>query len=561
MRERTWRVPTREDLRSLAWPTALRAAAAIGIPLTTATLLGHHDFGLMTSTGAFTVLYGAGRPARNRVRLLVAVALGFVVVSALGAFTAGVGWAAVALLTAVGAVATFVCHALRVGIPGAFFFIMVAGVAGFIPSHGQAEPAQMVLATAVGAACAVPVALADLLRAPAGPQERAVAAARSAVERFVGASPGDPAAPELSHRAAAALHHAWQVLWAGGDSVSVRPSARSRVAELRSVHRAYTTHLLPGTSPDPDLEADLAEVPLGVPSPWHMLRRDLRSPTVALSAAGRVAVGVLVAGLIALTMSTDHMYWAMMVAALVLHQGLDRRRSLIRARHRLVGTVVGLGLFAFVSWLDLGPWATVLLVVLLQGTVELAIPRNYAVAVTFITPLALTIATAGSTGTVWPVVAERLLDTTVGVAVAVGVLLAVGRRSAAPMLRSYVARVLSSCADALDHVGAGTVARPEGRAARRELSLDMQDLAAVSARALADDPGRAEPWMTPREETAWLGLTVLAHCAAATGPADGVGGATWAARSLGAAALRGTPPDPGVLRTLRAVLHRPSDQT
>jgi uncharacterized membrane protein YccC len=326
------------------------------------------------------------------------------------------------------------------------------------------------------------------------------------------------------------------------------------VEELRAVHRAYATHLLPGSSPDPDLEADLAEIPLGLPGPWHMVRRGLRHPTVALSAAGRVSVGVLVAGLIALTLSTDHMYWAMMVAALVLHQGLDRRRSLIRARNRLVGTVLGLVLFALVSSLGPGPWATVILLIALQGTVELAIPRNYAVAVTFITPLALTIATAGGTGEVWQVVAERLLDTVIGVGVAVGVLLTLGRGSAVPMLRSYVARVLAGCADALDHIGAGTVTAPDGRAAQRELALDMQDLAAVSARARADDPGRVEPWTAPREETAWLGLTVLARCAAATGPADGVGGATWAARSLGAAALRGTPPDPGVLRTLRAVL-------
>ncbi len=34
MRERTWRVPARMDPRLLAWPTALRAAAAIAIPLT-----------------------------------------------------------------------------------------------------------------------------------------------------------------------------------------------------------------------------------------------------------------------------------------------------------------------------------------------------------------------------------------------------------------------------------------------------------------------------------------------------------------------------------------------
>ncbi|MPV37539.1 FUSC family protein [Georgenia subflava] len=545
----------RPQLGALAWPTALRAALAIGIPLTSLTLAGHHDFGLMTSTGAFTVLYGAGRPARSRLRLLLAVAGGLVLASALGAFTAGIGWAAIVLLTAVGAVATFACHALRVGVPGAFFFVMVAGVAGYIPSNGDISPAMMVAATAIGAGCAVPIALADLLGRPDRPQERAVTAAESAVDDFLRMDRYDSDAVDRSRLAGRTLHDAWEVLWAAGDTTSDRPGAVARVSRLDQAHRSYAGHLLPGASPDPDLAAEPAEVPLGLPSAWRMLRRGMRRPTVALDAAVRVAVGIVVAGLIALTISTDHMYWAMMVAALVLYQGLDRRRSLIRARNRFVGTVIGVGLFWLVAVADPGQWAVVVLIVVLQGTIELAVPRNYAVAVTFITPLALTIGSAGGGGDLGALITERLLDTVIGLVVAVVVLLTLGRASPVPMLASYVSLVLESCGDALDHVGAGTATRPAGRVAQRELALDMQDLASVTTRAVADDPERVEPWIEARESTAWLGLTVLARCAAATGPADGVGGASWAARAFAATARRGAPPDHLALNNLRALIH------
>lgn len=539
--------------RSLAWPTARRASLAIGVPLAALTLAGRHDLGLMTSTGAFTVLYGAGRPLRLRVRLLLVVALGFVLASAAGAFTAGVPWAAITLLSVVGAVATFACQALRVGPPGAFFFVMVAGVAGFIPAQGTVSAGTMVGATLIGTACAVPIALADLALNPAGPQQRAIAKARAAVTRYLVVDRFGAVAAELSTAAGAAIHDAWGVLEDAGDSTSRRQPPRARVAELAEIHQRYASHLLPGTSPDPDLAADQAVAPLGTPPAWRMLRRALRAPTVALDAAGRVTLGILVAGLFALAFGTDHMYWAMMVAALVLHQGLDRRRSLARARNRLVGTVVGLGLFYLLSLADPDPWVIVGVLVVLQGAIELAVPRNYAVAVTFITPLALTIATAGG-GDVVRTISERLLDTVIGLLVSVVVLLTQARGSAMPMVRAYVSRVLDSCGTALDHIGAGTVRGAVGQPIQQELATDMQDLAVVTSRALTDDPEGMASWAEAREATAWLGLTVLARCARATGPADGVGGASWACWSMAAAARAGRVPDPRNLHNVRAVI-------
>ena len=65
-----------------------------------------------------------------------------------------------------------------------------------------------------------------------------------------------------------------------------------------------------------------------------------------------------------------------------------------------------------------------LVVGLLQLVTELVIVRHYGLALVFITPLALTIAEAGSGAPVPPLVLDRVIDTVAGSAVALGVLVA-----------------------------------------------------------------------------------------------------------------------------------------
>src|SRR5690606_31230918 len=145
----------------------------------------------------FTVLYGAGRPLRSRVRVLLLVAVGLVSCMALGTLASGNAILSVVVTALVGAVATFLAHALRLGPPGAFFFVLVVGIGGYLPTRGV-DPLSMVGATALGAAIAVPIALFDLLLDRRGPERAAVAAADPAVEAFLATPPGDTAAGSRS---------------------------------------------------------------------------------------------------------------------------------------------------------------------------------------------------------------------------------------------------------------------------------------------------------------------------------------------------------------------------
>ncbi|MBZ2196990.1 FUSC family protein [Ruania sp. N2-46] len=517
------------------------------------TLLGQQTFGLLIGTGVFTVLYGAGRPLRTRLVLLLTVGLAMVASVFVGTLTTGNTLASIGVVVAVGMVATQICHALRLGAPGAFFFVLLAGVGGYLPAHGV-HPGTLVAATAIGAAVAVAVAMSDLVVRPRGPQEDAVDAARTAVGTFVAAGSAASDAEQRSAAATNALHDAWTTLADGGDPVSRDARARALVADLHRIQHTYASHQLPGDVPDPELYAEVTEAPLGQPSVQHMLRRSVRWPTTALQAALRVGAGVATAGLIASIVGTDHVYWAMAATMLVLHTGLDRKNTVIRSVHRLIGTVLGLGLFLAVHALvDLGgPWVLVVALIVMQGTVELLVVRNYAAAVLFITPLALTIGTAGTGVGVGDVALERLLDTAIGITVAVAVPWLIFRRGTPGLVRAHLARVLASAAEVLDQLGGGTHRRPAGRAALRDLAVDMQELSGVVRRGLQDDPDGIAELLEVREATAWLGFTVLARGSSQIEPASGVEGAAWACRRMAAQLRQGVVPAAADVRAVRA---------
>ncbi|MFJ3404503.1 FUSC family protein [Promicromonospora sp. NPDC090134] len=130
----------------------------------------------------------------------------------------------------------------------------------------------------------------------------------------------------------------------------------------------------------------------------------------------RYAAGVAVAGAIAT--AVGHPYWAM-VAAVVPMSAPDASGALMRAAQRLAGTLVGV----LLAWalLTAGPPPLVVIAVaaLLQAGAELYVGRNYAVAMLFITPLALSMTHLAHPVPVAGLVSDRAVDTLIGVVVAV----------------------------------------------------------------------------------------------------------------------------------------------
>ena len=136
----------------------------------------------------------------------------------------------------------------------------------------------------------------------------------------------------------------------------------------------------------------------------------------------RYVVALSVAGGLATALDWQHPYWAM-VAAVVVLSGPDLLSRLTRGVQRVVGTLLGLGVAAVI--LQWGPQGVVavLVIVVLQVLTELFVGRNYAVALLFITPLALLMGQLAHASPTVPLLRDRLLETVLGALVGAVVLL------------------------------------------------------------------------------------------------------------------------------------------
>src|SRR4051794_35372730 len=115
------------------WPDAIRAGACAGLVVVLGWAVGELSAGLTASVGAFTALYGGGRPYRARAVELAVIAVAFAAVVTLGALSAVSAWVAVVVVAAIAVVATWLCQALDTGPPGAYMFVLAAATASSIP--------------------------------------------------------------------------------------------------------------------------------------------------------------------------------------------------------------------------------------------------------------------------------------------------------------------------------------------------------------------------------------------------------------------------------------------
>ena len=137
-----------------------------------------------------------------------------------------------------------------------------------------------------------------------------------------------------------------------------------------------------------------------------------------------ILIRLVIAGVIAVAVSAPlglpRAYWVVLTVVVILQNGHTVRLSALRGVHRVLGTLLGLGVFALIALL--APEGVVLALVLmaLQFVVEMVVTRNYGLALIFITPLAMLISTQG--GHVAEIIADRVLDTLIGTAIALAVL-------------------------------------------------------------------------------------------------------------------------------------------
>jgi uncharacterized membrane protein YccC len=475
------------------WPFALRAGICMAVPVMIGLAAGDVPAGLIATIGSFTSLYGSRRPYHNRAVHLAVVAVCFALVVALGNWAAQVPWAGVLTVSAIAMVAVLVCNALAVEPPGAYMFVL-ACAAGIGAEVAHLPAWRIGLLVLAGGALSWLVHMSGAFIRFRGPEKSAVAAAADAVARFVDATGTSREAP-ARHLAAQDLHQSWSVL-VNFQPAHARPTAtlnrlRATNHELhilfaevmnaavnnepvpadaaKSARRLGALAKNPG---DVDDVGDLAEMPLGRPGPIELLRQAIIPGSYTLHVAARAGIAVFVAGTVASALSVDHAYWAMSAAVLMLYQGLDWTRTLQRSIERLLGTWIGLVLAGLILVLHpQGPWL-VLVIALLQFTIEMLVVRNYALAVVFMTPAALTIASGGErVSDIAGLLLARGVDTLIGCVAALAVYLLTARLHGAGRLRDAIALTLDAVAATSRHLARGEPATKAARIARRDLQI------------------------------------------------------------------------------------------
>ncbi len=391
------------------WSAATRAALAFGIPAAILTVAGHAELAVAVTLGSFSVMFGEGRPYRVRGVIVALAGIGFISAALVGAAVGHSGAPSivdVVVLTAVACTATFVVDAIRFGPPGSFFFVMICGVAMLLARHGISI-GQIVACAVIGSASSVLVSMAGAMRDATRPETTVTNAAVKAVEVFV--TRGEAETLTDRHNVATALMAARTALR------DARALDSGLLAQLDAAQRQWAVSIARIADGDVDNGAvDWERASLG-----FRLRRALYLDSHATVTTLRLMVGCLISGSVAVVAGLGRPDWAIYATVLILNQGLDRVRGVVRSLHRLVGTLGGVLFFAALHQLAPTGLALIGVLLVLQFVVELFVARNYGIAVFFITPLALLIGdSAHPHGSITTLVGERVVETIVGVAVA-----------------------------------------------------------------------------------------------------------------------------------------------
>lgn len=138
--------------------------------------------------------------------------------------------------------------------------------------------------------------------------------------------------------------------------------------------------------------------------------------------AGRFASAALIAGSISTALMIPSPYWAQVAAVAPLSE-TRRVGQVNRALHRVVGTVLGVAIAAFLMSFPSQPWQTVVWIVAMQFLAEMFVTRNYSFGLVFVTPLALLMVHLANPARHYEMLVPRIVETSIGAGVGIVVVI------------------------------------------------------------------------------------------------------------------------------------------
>jgi hypothetical protein len=128
-------------------------------------------------------------------------------------------------------------------------------------------------------------------------------------------------------------------------------------------------------------------------------------------------LGVLAAWVLAIVLGVGNPFWAAVTVA-ALMPALVATDVWRRTLYLILGTLGGVGVATFLFSFDPGHLALIAIIIVCQAAAEIAVARNYGVALLFFSPLAIGMSNL-SRGAPWqPLLVDRLAEAALGTAVA-----------------------------------------------------------------------------------------------------------------------------------------------
>jgi uncharacterized membrane protein YccC len=528
------------------WDLMVRAALAVGVPLTAGFVTGRIALGLLPAMGglsASVVDIGGPYPARIR-RVGCATGLGGTAGLLIGSLIHGQGWVAVAVLVLVAGVSALMSAGGSTASVTGLQLIVYAAL-GTGPLGALRPLWHTPLLFLAGAAWAILLILPGWILFPHAAEQRSVAEVYRAVAREL-----RTAGTEEFAAARLGLTNALNAAYDQLRSVRASSSGRDRrlmrlVALLIQSHllaEAGTTVALEGNRPPAevsDAAGQLADAiqsgaaPPDIPPPWRpsagaeslsdalagaarLLTTDqipaaqqrlsrpgprerlddaidnVRSGRLIRLSAARLMVCVGVAAVMSEILPLQRSYWVVLTVAIVMKP--DFGSVFTRAIQRGLGTVVGAaGGAVIVAAVPYGP-LLLIPVAVFAGLLPYGRSRNYGLMSVFLTPLVvLLIDLPNHTG--WHLAEARLIDTLLGC----GIALVIGY---APWPTVWTAHLPGQFADTVssicEYLEQALVERSSERyRLRRRAYRALSDLRAEFQRTLS------EPAALSRRATTW----------------------------------------------------------
>lgn len=464
------------------------------------TLLFGMQVGPLSLLGAMTAVWGRERPFRSGMLTMGAWTLGITASLAVGVLVAPVHWLALPVTVGLALIGVVAYNLLPSNGPGPLNLFFACALGTYLGTLGNIGWLA-VLVTLLSGLLTTALCQVHLIRDPHGPERRAVQRAEAAVNGYLHGQPASAAsrwnAHRSLHRAAVTLHAAHSGTPTTGPHTLLLDQLSLLTAHLHA-HEVQRLGLLPSEAvPEPILRP-------GHPSLSHLIGREFRQHTFGQLTALRVGVGLALAGLTTTLIGTEHFYWSILTAGVILHIGPNRSASVERALHRSLGTFAGVGLVALLTlW---APPAPVELAIVILGAfgMNLFLAHHYALAIMCVTPMSLMITNVMSPGMLAGIlIQDRIIETLIGAAAAVLATMLFSTRGLQTVVRGQLLGTAVTISRLINHLDHGSERTPGGAQLARDLAFELDTTGTAVRRASIDAPGL---WNLASRETALVDL-------------------------------------------------------